>query len=328
MENITTKTRRHEAKTQMGAIAILLCLFFAYSVKASVTSALISKALDSQQKLDLNATLPQAMEQIGKITGVRIEADPVVWDLLPWGEQTTIAAKIENQTLRQDLSAITRKLGLEFEVGDETVELRPMPALRRLGRRATVQELQALDQLASTPIHLSGDRATVHEILAAIDAQLQGGPLGMAIENRAWDSLQDVHVGVARNATLSDALEDLSTQTTATWYPWGKRLVIVPKRQQIRDQLAKTLTARYNGVDVSQVVLELLQRAGVDFIVEPGAYQHIPAEHRNVRLMLDNATVQQALETIGGYTGLEFEVTDSGVRVANQSAPATQNAER
>jgi hypothetical protein len=94
--------------------------------------------------------------------------------------------------------------------------------------------------------------------------------------------------------------------------------VIVSREEQIRAQLTKTLSARYNGVDVSQVLLELSQRAGVDFTVDPGAYEKIPHEFRNIQLMLDNASVQQALESISGYTGLGFDITDKGVHVSYQ----------
>ena len=60
------------------------------------------------------------------------------------------------------------------------------------------------------------------------------------------------------------------------------------------------------------MLLELSQRAGVDFTVDPGAYQKIPAQFRNIQLLLDNASVQQALQSIGGYTGLGFDITDKG----------------
>jgi hypothetical protein len=289
---------------------------------SSVTSALINKALDQQQKLDLDTTLPQAMTQIGNLTGVRIEADPLVWDLLPWGEQTNITAKIENRTLREALIAITQKLGLEFALTDETVELRPMPALRRLSRRSTVQELAALDLLTSTPMSLSSERPTVRELLSSVDAKLDSAKTPYAIENRAPDATQDVHVAIPRNATMAETLEDMVHQTNATWYPWGRTIVIVAKQEQVRNQLAKSLTARYRNVDVGQVLLELFQRAGVDFTVDPGSFERIPPGYRNITLLLDNATIQQALETIGGYTGLGFEATDNGVHVWNQLIPS------
>jgi len=290
---------------------------------ASVTSALINKALDTQQKLDLDMTLPQAMTQIGNLTGVRIEADPAVWDLLPWGEQTNITAKIENHTLRYALTAITQKLGLEFTLTDEAVELRPMPALRRLGRRSTVQELSALDLLNRTPMNLGGDHPTVRELLSAVDAKLDAAKSPFAVENRAPDATQDQHIAIARSMSMAEALEEIVRETNATWYPWGSNIVVVPKREQLRTQLGKTLTARYRSVDVGQVLMELFQRAGVDFTVDPGAYQQIPPVYRNITLLLDNATIQQALQTIGGYTGLGFEVNDDGVRVWNQLNPST-----
>jgi hypothetical protein len=70
------------------------------------------------------------------------------------------------------------------------------------------------------------------------------------------------------------------------------------------------------------VLLELSQRAGVDFLIDPGAYQRIAPQYRKVQLLMDNASVQQALDSIGGYTGLGFEVTEKGVRVWNQYLPA------
>jgi hypothetical protein len=316
-----------ERRSKIGLVLLVFVLhaaLIALRSDASVTSALINKALDSQQKLDLDTTLPQAMTQIGNMTGVRIEADPAVWDLLPWGEQTNITAKIENHTLRYALTAITEKLGLEYALTDEAVELRPMPALRRLGRRSTVQELAALDLLNSTPMNIGGDHPTVRELLTAVDSKLDAAKSPFAVENRAPDATQDRHVAVARNMTMAEALEAMVHQTNATWYPWGNSLVVVPKREQLRTQLGKTLTARYRSVDVGQVLMELFQRAGVDFTVDPGSYQHIPSAYRNITLMLDNATIQQALQTIGGYTGLGFEVNDDGVRVWNQLiSPAT-----
>ena len=112
---------------------------------AQNTSALINEQLDKLASLDLNGVLPQVVQSIQHDTGVPIEIAPAVYDLLPWGDQTNITAKIENQTLRQALDAITQKLGLTYTLKDEFLELEPVPALVRLGRRATVQELSALE---------------------------------------------------------------------------------------------------------------------------------------------------------------------------------------
>lgn len=300
----------------MKWITGIVILFACGLTGATVTSALISKQLDSQQNLNLDTTLPDAMEQIAKQTGVRLEADPAVWDLLPWGDQTSIRANIQNRTLRQGLTAITQKLALEFSLGDESVQLRPIPALRRLGRRATVDELAVLDLMIENPIDLAADHPTLREIVTAENDKLARLKSPFAIDDRAADAVQDQKISVPKNASMADALEDAVEQSDTAWYPWGKTILIVGKEEQIHSQLSKTITTTYRGVEVSQVVLELLQKAGVNFTIDPGAYQKIPTQFRGIQLMLDNATIQQALESISGYTGLSFDVTDKGVRVS------------
>ena len=89
--------------------------------------------------------------------------------------------------------------------------------------------------------------------------------------------------------------------------------------QEIRNQLAKTITVRFAGVDIAQVLSELSERSGVRFEIEPGALQRVPADVRNVQLILDNSSITQALETIAGFTGLGYVVTPRGVYIWNQS---------
>ena len=290
------------------------------------SSALISEALDKPINLDLpgNTPLPQVIDAITRDTGVPLTVSPDVYELLPWGEQTGITAKIQNQTLREALAVITRRLGLTFELTDQSVELRPMPALRRLGRRATLPELEVLDLLARTPAGLKVERPTVNALLEAVDEKLETEKAPFAVENRAFDGKAgQAQVPVARNATMSDALESIHHATGATWYPWGKTLVIRPKEEQVRAQLQKTINTRYNKTDLGQVLTELSARAGVPFAIEPGAVQRVPPDYRNVTLILDNATIQQALESIAAVTGLAYTVDVDGVKLSlPQSAAA------
>ena len=71
---------------------------------AQKTSALINAELDKQFVLDVAEKTPlqQVLKSITDKTGVPINVDSEVWDLLPYGEQTTLKVKIENQTLRGD----------------------------------------------------------------------------------------------------------------------------------------------------------------------------------------------------------------------------------
>jgi hypothetical protein len=301
----------------------LLSLLTAAASAAQNTSALINEALDRPFKLDVkDVTVPAFIDKIKSDTGVPIRAEQAVWDLLPWGQQTTLTAKIENQTLRQTLDAITRSLGLTYVLQDEALELRPLPALKRLGKRATQTELQALDALSSTPLGLTTDRATVQQLLAAVDQKLVDTKSPFAIENRAGDALKpDQVVPVTRNATLADALDALGVSTPATWYPWGKSVVILTKSDQVQNLLqSKTVNISYNGVDLSQVLMELSQRAGVDFDIQPGSIQAVPPEFRTVRLFFDNVTVKQALDSLAGFTGLSWTANDKGVYIWSQTA--------
>jgi len=216
---------------------------------------------------------------------------------------------------------------LRYELQDQAVELHLLPPLERLGRRCTVDELQSLDFLAGTPLDSKQTDFTAERLLAAIDARLEKSPY--SIENRAFDPQDKTPVNVSRHATLLDALEEISLQTNATWYPWGDSLVVLKKADQIRLQLSKRITLRFEGDDIGSVLLDLSQRSGVEFQIQPGSVQKIPPAFRTVRMVLENATVQQALESIAGFTGLGYSITDQGVYIWNATAAtataSTQN---
>ncbi|MGB7161498.1 MAG: hypothetical protein WBD40_25790 [Tepidisphaeraceae bacterium] len=306
-------------------LSVLVILLIVSPAFAQSSSALINEELDKIVKLAFpqNTPLPQVMQSITKDTGVPLSADPSVYELLPWGEQTGLTVQIENQTLREALAAMTRTLGLTFVLKPESVEIRPMPALKRLGRRSTPGELEVLNLLASTPAEIKADRSTVKELLATVDAKLEAAKSPFAIEDRAFDDTTSATpVAVARNATLMEALESIAESTSATWYPWGKTIVLVPKEEHVRTQLGKEISVRYNGVDVTKVLTELAARAGVPFTLEPGAVQNIPPEARNIGLILDNTSIQQALEYIGGFTGLAYVVNEKGVYLFNKAGAA------
>jgi hypothetical protein len=296
----------------------LLCL--SVPATAQDSSALINEALDKPVKLTINTELPTAMSGIARETGVRIEADRKVWDLLPWGQQTKVTATIENQSLRDALNAIAHKLGLETVLREQAVELRPMAALTRLGRRSTVQELQALDWLSSKPLNLKNPSPTIRDVVNEVDKALEAAKSPFAVEFRPGDVKGDQLVAVPRNATMAEALESLTKDTALTWYPWADSIVVVPKEVQVRNLLTKSITARYNNADVAQVLTELAQQSGLEFSIEPGAIQRVAPEFRRITLMLDNYTVRDVLESISGLTGLGYTVNAKGVYITNQNA--------
>ena len=290
------------------------------------SSALINEALDQPVILELNTVLPKAVSTITDKTGVKVTVDPAVWDLLPWGEQTNIQVNFDKQTLRAGLEAVAGRLGLTMVLKAQAVELQPLPALRRLGRRATDREIEALYLLSTTPLDNlpagAKEKVTVDQLVEAVDGKLQQVRPELAVEFRRRDLIKsDQAVVVARNASMADALETLSRETSATWYPWGRSIVVLPRETQIRNnQLGRPIEIRFDGVDISQVLVELEQASGIPFEIEAGAVQRIPPESRRVTLILNPATVQQALEAISGFTGLDYVVKGDGIYIWNQSA--------
>jgi hypothetical protein len=320
--------------SRIAALCVVLVVAAAVSsfslaarAQSSPSSALINQALDKQSKLDLNGNLPDVMGQITKQTGVPIAAVEDVWTILPWGRETTVTAKIENQTLREALEVITRKLGLQFVLKDEAIELQPLPALRRLGRKSTLSELECLSLLGSTPLQLTTDKTDLKNLLAAVDSRLVAVKSAYDVENRTATSgnpvPQNIPVAVPRNATLLDALEALTTQSPATWYPWGKTIVVLPKQDQVRRQLKQEITLRHDGTDVAQVLGELSMRSGIPFRYEPGTFQELAPQSRQIKLVL-NAPVIDALEAVCGLTGLGYQVKEDEVYIWNTASTAVR----
>ena len=303
------------------------------------TSALINEELDKPITLNqTNRALPEVLEIIEQQTGIRFDVKDGTWATLPYGRQTPISVNAKDTSLRLTLDAITRKLGLQFVLRDEAVEIRPLPALARIGRRATVQEIAGLALLAEERIELLKDRPAAWELLEAIDLrlqeldqtarELQRPAPGLAVEVRLDDAQREAPVFVSRTATLLQAMEAIAEQTSATWYPWADTFIVLPKSDWVARQLDAPVNLSYNTVEIMKVLDDLEDAAGVPFEIEPGALQYIPESSQRVRLFLDNATVREALESLGSVTGLGYSVRDTGIYIWNSRAGDEPRARR
>lgn len=318
---------RHTFRIRRASLLVLVLCTATLLVRARPqdSSALINEALDKPVDVKLNTTLPSALQEIKNKTGVPIELAPGVLDQLPWGDQTNLNVKIANQTLRQAITAIARSLGLVYVLTPEAIELRPMPALQRLGRRATVDELKVLDLLASNTVNLENNnvRPTITQLLEAVDRRLMELKSDFAVEYRAGNVVKDAQpIPVARNATLAEALDAIAKETPLAWGPWGRSILVKSKEAWVRDQLEKLVTRRFDALDVGQVLSDLSDYSGVDFTIEPGSLQRIPVQSRTITLILENRSVAQVLELIAGFTGLNYSVNEKGVYIWNPSAAA------
>jgi len=267
--------------------------------------------------LKVSGGLLDVMKTIESQTGVRVEASAAVWDALPWGQDTTVNIHVSNHTLRQALDAISRRLGLVYTLESEAVELAPAPALSRLGRRATLEEIGALDLLGKTPAELPTATPTVRQILDGVDGKLQAAKSIYAVQERGLKDADLARtINVARTATLMDAMEEMTRQTGATWYPWGRTLVVTPKIDAVRLLLGRRITRKFQDENLSQVLLDLAAYGNVKFSYAPGALA--AADDKPFNFHLEGATVEDALQFISGKTKLRFETTEDGVNVSAQ----------
>jgi hypothetical protein len=314
----------------LSQLRLILCLALLAAPAAFAqvsSSALIGQALDGQvTDLSAQGGLFDVMKAVENQTGIRLEALPAVWDALPWGQDTSVSINVKNATVRQALDAITRRLGLKYTLGDEAVVLEPTPALARLGQRATLEEIQALDLLAATPINFSSTSPTLDQLLAGVDAKLQEVKSPFVVQQRGLDSAALGRVvQIPRDATLMEALEEITRQTDVTWYPWGHRLVVTSKIDAQHLLLSKRITQRFRDAELAQVLAELAEYSTVTFHFAPGVLQEVPGKYRHLKLDLDDATIEQTLQIISGATGLQFTPTADGISVT-YSAPTSQPA--
>ena len=295
------------------------------------TDALVNQALDAPVELDLGRRdLPDVLDAITERTGVPFGVEESTYALLPYGRQTPIGVSVTATPLRQTLAAITQRLGLRYVLRDERVDLEPLPALRRAGRRATVEEVAMLDLLAGVRLDLPDDRPTTADLLEAVDLKLQeldraaseaGRPEpGYVVENRLNDAQRESRVAVPRNATLLEAMEAIDNQNQGTWYPWGDTLVALPKDAHVRQLLGRPVTLEYDRAAVGEVIADLSTATGVPFRVEPGALAAVPEPYQRVQLSLANVSAAEALEIIGGATGLAYAVEGDGVTIYHADA--------
>ena len=310
------------------------------------------EALSRPVSLDLkNAAVPDVLAALSAQAGVAVGASDAAYAALPFGRQTTLpVVEFADRPLAAALDAITQKLGLVRAVAGGRVVLRPSPALDRLGRAATAEELATLDLLASRPLEADGGvdgkvaeggRTTVRRLLTAVTAALAAAdadaeangrtPLRVQLDVRAADPATDARpISVRRGGSVADALDALARQTKLTWRPDGRAVAVLPKREQVAERLARQVDADFEDEELSQVLVDLSRLAGVPFQIEPGAMQRVPPEFRKVDMTLSASSIAQALESLSGRTGLGYVVTDGGsVYFWNQSStPASAGRDR
>ncbi len=265
-------------------------------------SALVEQALDQPTSLTFeNVPLADAFDQIVRDTGVEVSISQDTLDLLPYGRNTRLSAQIQNVSLREGLRQTAEPLGLVFAVRNRGIELIPTPALDRIGRRATWDELELLADLLKR-----GDQ----DLSSRVDALMGQMRFEIAEADNASAELRAALLQT-QEESLAKALSAVCDSMGWCWHPAGQAIVIVDKMdQQLRTSVSLRQTSR-KLIDV----LQALGRAGrVRVGIEPDALAMLSLRTRqNFSIYVENKAFGDALQLVSATTGLGYRVDPDGI---------------
>jgi hypothetical protein len=272
-------------------------------------------ALDRPIDLTIaDAPINQVFQRLTDATGVKFTIGPDVYACLPYGDQTRLAVKLKNVTLRKALSPMLAPQAMEWIIEGECVRVLPTPALMRMNRRATYDELKVLGKIHSARVEPPDKAGGVLEQLrkASDDKDLSLFFHVKVVDKDALFARADRILP----GTGAAWLDMLCHGQGWTWYLWGDDIMIVDSKEQIGRQLQRQVSLRYEGADLVNVLLDLARKAQVKLNMDAGIIDLVPIETRkNFNLVMSDATIAQALEVISGATGLTFIKDTDGLRV-------------
>ena len=270
------------------------------------SSAAVEKAMDAriEQVAIAGRAIPDALAELGTKAGVRIGVDDAAMDLLPWGRETKVAdLKAENATLREILPQVLGALGLSAEERAGDLMVVASPALMRINRRASWDDLRLLRKCNDTAYSAEafGEFKLQYRISAKVDAP------GMLAAQMAK----------AGQGTIAQILEVATGSLGWTWFPDNDHLVVMTLEAQYAHRLARRVTVRYNNTPLSTILVDLAKRANIGLSLEPGMMLKLPqATAQSYTLSLQQSSIRQAFEVICAETGLKYEIDRDGVRMA------------
>ncbi|MFO0972681.1 MAG: hypothetical protein U1A27_04465 [Phycisphaerae bacterium] len=255
-------------------------------------------------KLEAQA-LPAVLETLAQKAGVHFVVDEDTYAVLPWGRETRVASLTlsAGATLRATLDEVLRPLGLVYRLEDDarrTIRVDSSPPLDRMNRRATWDDLRLLTMLETTPYSAAnlGQVRIQYKITTKVNA-----PQSLANQLKR-----------SGEGTLAQMLTTATNALGWTWYPDGDHVVVLSQEALNNHNLARTVTARYNQMNLAHILLDLSQKADVPFSFEPGLMLKLPATAANsYSLMLNQTSIREALEFICAETGLKYIVRRDAV---------------
>jgi hypothetical protein len=257
----------------------------------------VGRAMDQKlEKVSISSKeLPEALTDLGKLVGIKIDVDEASADLLPWGAQTKLSdVTISNASLREALPQILGRIGMTYEHREGRLLVVATNPLKRINRRATWEELGLLQRCCDTVYSTESfaQFRVQYRITRKVDAP---GLLRQQLEK-------------AGRGTIAQLLEVAAGSLGWVWFPDQDRIVIRTAEAQVANQLSRRVTARYERMPLSRILLDLSDRAEVPLLLEPGIMLRLPASAQSYTLVLSGTSIRQALNVISADTGLKYEM--------------------
>ena len=298
-------------------VSVSLCLLAGFaSAQRRLDNGAFQQRLDAPVKFAAkNLTIGEVFRQLSTASGVSCEIVPETLALLPYGEKTRLTVTIPGVSLRKALSQLLSPQALAWDVDAQTIRILPAEPLYRLGRRATYDELELLGKILTTSLRQVPKEAAPAAILRKTlgDSAIQ---LVLPATLLAREQAEQVRrANLVLPATAAEWLTRFAGPGQ-TWYLDGKRIHVISQAAQVKRQLTKKVSLRYQNIPLTQVLLDLARKGRVKLTLTPGVMALLPANIRDTfTLVMDDASIEQALEVIAGATGLEFVPSAQGLGV-------------
>lgn len=264
-----------------------------------------ARAIDQRfDKIDIHGrTVVDALTDLGNRAGITISVDEQAIELLPWGRDTKLSdLRIENATLREALEEILGYIGMEYVERDGEIVVRASGPLERMNRRATWEDLELLRRCNTTeysPEAFASFRLQ-YRISSKVDAP----------------ALLSDQLAKAGRGSVAQMLEVAAGSLGWTWFPDKDHLVIMTNQAQIAHRLARRFSYRYSNQPLSHILADLAKRANVALNLEPGMMRKLPPSiAQSSNLVLQQASIRQALEILCAETGLNYSMERDGLSV-------------
>lgn len=284
------------------------------SLWAQMSAGMLEKQLDTPVTFEVrDKPIGEVFAKLSRESNVRFIVQPDTLAALPYGEQTRMDLRVPNVTLRKALPQILHPHGLTWKTQGDAVLIVPTDALYRINRRATFDEILLLGTLFTrTVTQAPADVPTVDILRTVTNAPA----LTLVLPDELLGEASELARRRAAQVLPASPAEwlDMLCGETYTWYLTGDRITVLERSAQLRRQLQRRVSLRYQNTRLVTVLLDLANVARTKLSLSPGALAMLPADVRSdFTLMMEDATIAQALEVISGATGLEFSLGSEGI---------------